>query len=88
VVFDVTHAIRIYGYPSSDPCGGEPEFIPYLTRAAVACRVDGLFIEAHPEPKRAKCDAASMLPLGEADLLLAQVAGIDTVVRSLSPDKP
>jgi 2-dehydro-3-deoxyphosphooctonate aldolase (KDO 8-P synthase) len=88
VIFDVTHAIRIYGYPSSDPCGGEPEFIPYLARAAVACRVDGLFIEAHPEPKRAKCDAASMLPLAEADLLLTQVAEIDTVVRSLNPDKP
>ena len=43
VFFDVTHAIRIYGYPSSDPCGGEPQFIFHLARAAVACGVDGLF---------------------------------------------
>jgi 2-dehydro-3-deoxyphosphooctonate aldolase (KDO 8-P synthase) len=84
VIFDVTHAIRIYGYPSSDPCGGEPEFIPHLARAAVACKIDGLFIEAHPEPKHAKCDAASMLPLGEADSLLGQIAEIDKVVRRLT----
>lgn len=82
VVFDVTHAIRIYGYPSSDPCGGEPQFIPYLARAAVACGVDGLFIETHPEPGRAKCDAASMLPLARADDLLAQVAALDRLVKT------
>jgi 2-dehydro-3-deoxyphosphooctonate aldolase (KDO 8-P synthase) len=81
VVFDVTHAIRIYGYPSSDPCGGEPEFIFHLARAAVACGIDGLFLEAHPEPKRAKCDAASMLPLSEASSLLGQIAEIHKAVR-------
>jgi 2-dehydro-3-deoxyphosphooctonate aldolase (KDO 8-P synthase) len=81
VVFDVTHAIRIYGYPSSDERGGEPQFVPHLTRAAVACGVDGLFLEAHPEPCRAKCDAASMLPLSDAAGLLAQIAAIDRLVR-------
>jgi 2-dehydro-3-deoxyphosphooctonate aldolase (KDO 8-P synthase) len=83
VVFDVTHAIRIYGYPSSDPCGGEPQFIFHLARAAVACGIDGLFLESHPDPKKAKCDATSMLPLGEADSLLGQIAALDKVVRSL-----
>jgi 2-dehydro-3-deoxyphosphooctonate aldolase (KDO 8-P synthase) len=82
VVFDVTHAVRIYGYPSSDPAGGEPEFVPCLARAAVACRVDGLFLETHPDPKRAMCDSASMLPLGKVHGLLAQVAAIDRLVRS------
>jgi 2-dehydro-3-deoxyphosphooctonate aldolase (KDO 8-P synthase) len=81
VVFDVTHAIRIYGYPSSNPCGGEPQFIFHLARAAVACGIDGLFLEAHPEPKSAKCDAASMLPLSEAGSLLGQIAKIDKAVR-------
>jgi 2-dehydro-3-deoxyphosphooctonate aldolase (KDO 8-P synthase) len=82
VIFDVTHSIRIYGHPSSDPDGGEPEFIPYLARAAVACGVDGLFLEVHPEPGRAKCDAASMLSLSKADDLLGQIAQIDRLVKS------
>jgi len=81
VFFDVTHAIRIYGYPSSDPKGGEPEFVPYLARAATACGVDGIFLEVHPEPCRAKCDAASMLPLAGARALLEEVSRIDSLVR-------
>ena len=83
VVFDVTHAIRIYGYPSSDDRGGEPQFVPYLARAAVACGVDGLFLETHPQPRRAKCDAASMLALSDTADLLAQIAAIDRLVRGL-----
>jgi 2-dehydro-3-deoxyphosphooctonate aldolase (KDO 8-P synthase) len=81
VVFDATHAIRIYGYPSSDPKGGEPEFVPCLARAAVACGVDGLFLEVHPEPSKALCDAASMLPLGTVEGLLAEVSELDRLVR-------
>lgn len=86
VIFDVTHAIRIYGYPSADPKGGEPEFIPYLARAAAGCGIDGLFLEVHPVPEEAKCDAASMLPLAKAEDLLKQVAEIDRLVRGLSPE--
>jgi 2-dehydro-3-deoxyphosphooctonate aldolase (KDO 8-P synthase) len=81
VIFDVTHAVRIYGHPSSDPAGGEPQFVPYLARAAVASGVDGLFLETHPEPKRALCDSSSMLPLGRVHWLLSQVAAIDKLVR-------
>ncbi len=87
VFFDVTHSIRIYGYPSSDPRGGEPEFVPYLARAATACGVDGIFLEVHPEPCRAKCDAASMLPLSEAGGLLEQISRIDSLVRGLEGGK-
>jgi 2-dehydro-3-deoxyphosphooctonate aldolase (KDO 8-P synthase) len=82
VIFDATHAVRIYGHPSSDPAGGEPQFIPYLARAAVASGVDGLFLETHPEPKRAMCDASSMLPLGRVHWLLSQVAAINKLVRT------
>jgi 2-dehydro-3-deoxyphosphooctonate aldolase (KDO 8-P synthase) len=84
VIFDATHAIRIYGYPSSDPRGGEPEFVPHLARAAAACGIDGLFIEVHPSPDKALCDAASMLPLSRAEELLSQVCEIDGVVRRLA----
>lgn len=61
VVFDVTHAIRKYGIPSADAKGGAREFLPVLARSGVAAGVDGLFIETHPEPEKALCDAASQL---------------------------
>jgi 2-dehydro-3-deoxyphosphooctonate aldolase (KDO 8-P synthase) len=88
VIFDVTHAIRIYGFPSSDPKGGEPQFVPYLARAAAGCGVEGLFLEVHPEPSCARCDAASMLPLSEAGELLRQVVGIHRLVRGFEEGLP
>ena len=63
VVFDITHSIRKYGIPSSDPAGGMREYLPVISRAGVASGVDGIFIEVHPDPVNAKCDAASQLKL-------------------------
>ncbi|MCF6269589.1 MAG: 3-deoxy-8-phosphooctulonate synthase [Melioribacteraceae bacterium] len=63
VVFDVTHAIRKYGIPSSDPSGGARQYLPVLGRAGVASGVDGIFIETHPCPSEALCDAASQLDI-------------------------
>jgi 2-dehydro-3-deoxyphosphooctonate aldolase (KDO 8-P synthase) len=61
VVFDVTHCIRKYGIPSADIKGGAREYLPVLSRAGVASGVDGIFVETHPEPAKALCDAASQL---------------------------
>lgn len=61
VIFDVTHSIRKYGIPSADPRGGARQFLPVLARAGVAAGVDGLFVETHPDPAKALCDAASQL---------------------------
>ena len=61
VVFDITHSIRKYGIPSADAKGGAKEFLPVLSYAGVAAGVDGIFIETHPEPEKALCDAASQL---------------------------
>lgn len=61
VVFDITHCVRKYGIPSSDAKGGAREFLPVLSRAGVASGVDGVFIETHPDPANALCDAASQL---------------------------
>jgi len=60
-VFDVTHSVRRYGIPSADPSGGNREFLPGLARAGVAAGIDGMFVETHPEPAKALCDAASQL---------------------------
>jgi len=71
VVFDVTHCVRRYGIPSADPRGGAREFLPVLARAGVAAGVDGLFVETHPEPARALCDAASQLCTQDLESFLA-----------------
>ncbi len=70
VVFDITHSIRKYGIPSADPKGGMREYLPVLSRAGVAAGVDGIFIEVHPEPAVAKCDAASQLKLSQLEEFL------------------
>jgi 2-dehydro-3-deoxyphosphooctonate aldolase (KDO 8-P synthase) len=81
VVFDVTHTIRKYGKPSADPAGGSPEFIEPLARAGVACGCDAIFIETHPRPCEAKCDAASMLELSKLERLLESLMELDQVAR-------
>jgi 2-dehydro-3-deoxyphosphooctonate aldolase (KDO 8-P synthase) len=81
VVYDSTHIIRIYGIPSSDKKGGLPGFISHLTRAGVAAGCDAIFIETHPCPAQARCDAASMLPLDLLPRLLEEVIPISECVR-------
>ncbi len=70
VVFDITHSIRKYGIPSKDPRGGARQYLPVLSRAGVAAGVDGVFIEAHPEPGKALCDAASQLSVYDLEAFL------------------
>ena len=81
VVYDPTHIVRLYGISSSDPAGGEPQYVPSMTRAAVAAGVNALFIETHPDRWSARCDAASMLDLDKLEPLLKQVLAIAAVVR-------
>jgi len=67
VVFDVTHSIRKYGIPSADPSGGARQYLDVLGRAGVAAGVDGVFIETHPCPSEALCDAASQLDVSKLE---------------------
>lgn len=80
VVYDSTHIVRIYGISSADPAGGEPEFVPYLTKSAVAAGADCLFLETHPDPMKAKCDAASQLRLDLLEPLVQKSIEISKVV--------
>jgi 2-dehydro-3-deoxyphosphooctonate aldolase (KDO 8-P synthase) len=81
VIFDATHVIRNYGIPSEDPRGGSPQYVPHLSRAAVAVGCNGLFLETHPRPSQALCDASSMIPLNEIENLLRQAKAIHDMVR-------
>jgi 2-dehydro-3-deoxyphosphooctonate aldolase (KDO 8-P synthase) len=64
VILDVTHSVQLPG--GQGICsGGQREFIPHLARAGVAVGVDGLFMEVHPDPEKARCDGPNSLPLIE-----------------------
>lgn len=80
VVFDGTHSVQM---PSAvgGASGGQPEFIPVLTRAAVAAGVDGIFLEVHDDPANAKSDGANALDLKLLKPLLEALLAIHTAIR-------
>ncbi len=83
VVFDGTHSVQQPGAAAGGTAsGGQREFIPHLTRAAVAVGIDVLFLEIHPEPEKGLSDAATMLPLSHLDSLLNQVCAIHRVLHA------
>jgi 2-dehydro-3-deoxyphosphooctonate aldolase (KDO 8-P synthase) len=81
VVFDATHSVQL---PSSSPSdgdkpaesGGQPEFIPVLSRAAVAAGVDGVFMEVHDNPKEAKSDGANALDTRNLRAVLKELQAV------------
>ena len=79
VVFDITHSIRKYGIPSADPSGGAKEFLPAISKAGVAAGVDGVFIETHPDPANALCDAASQLCIFDLEEFLKPLIELHNV---------
>jgi 2-dehydro-3-deoxyphosphooctonate aldolase (KDO 8-P synthase) len=81
VVFDVTHSIRKYGIPSADAKGGAREYAFTLAKAAIGAGVDGLFIETHPEPEKALCDAASQMCVYDLESFLKPLIEIYEVSK-------
>lgn len=80
VVFDATHSLQLPG-AAGGVSSGQPQFIILLARAAVACGCDALFVETHPDVKKALSDAQSMLPLEQLETLLEQVTQIDQLLK-------
>src|SRR5690606_740350 len=81
VVFDATHAVQRPG-SLGRASGGERRHVPLLARAAVGAGVAGVFLETHPSPDDALCDAATQWPLERMSDLLAQLKRIDEVVKA------
>lgn len=81
VIFDVTHSLQLPGGLGTST-GGQREYSLPLARAAVAARVDGLFIEVHPEPERALCDGPNMIRLDDLEGFLSEVKSIHTMVKT------
>lgn len=75
VVVDVTHSLQKPNQPAG-VTGGNPEMIETIARAAVAVGCDGIFMETHPEPLKAKSDGANMLRLDFAEPLLRKLVAI------------
>lgn len=87
VILDATHSLQ---RPNQDSgvTGGMPELIETIARAGIAVGIDGLFMETHPEPCKAKSDGANMLPLDLLEGLLTRLVRIRQTVMSLgSEDK-
>ena len=79
VVFDATHSTQQPGGRGTSS-GGQREMVPVLARAAVAAGCDGVFLEVHPDPERAKSDAATQLSLRDAPALLETLVRIRRAV--------
>ena len=75
VILDVTHSLQ-QPNQSSGVTGGQPELIGLIAKAGIATGVDGLFMETHPDPAKAKSDGASMLRLDKVEGLLKQLVRI------------
>jgi 2-dehydro-3-deoxyphosphooctonate aldolase (KDO 8-P synthase) len=72
VILDVTHSLQQPNQPSG-VTGGKPEMIETMARAGIAAGADGIFLETHPDPARAKSDGANMLPLEQLEGLLRKL---------------
>lgn len=80
VIYDATHSVQLPG-GAGGSSGGQREFIPSLSRAAVAAGIDGIFMEVHPDPDKALCDGPNSLPLDQVESLLAKLLAVHALVR-------
>jgi len=83
VVFDATHSVQLPG-GQGESSGGQREFVEYLSRAAVATGIDGIFMEVHEDPDKALCDGPNSIPLSELALLLKKLRALDAVVKQVA----
>lgn len=83
VIMDITHSLQ---QPNtvSGVTGGKPELIATIAKGALAVGADGLFMETHPEPSKAKSDGANMLPLSQAAGLLEKLTRLRMTVNEIN----
>jgi 2-dehydro-3-deoxyphosphooctonate aldolase (KDO 8-P synthase) len=84
VVFDVTHSLQLPG-GGDGVTAGLAQYITPLASAGVAAGVDGIFLEVHEEPSRARSDAQNALQLDRLEGLLRRLTAIDAIAKSPDP---
>jgi len=80
IVFDATHSVQLPGGQGTSS-GGQREFVPVLSRAAVAVGVAGLFMETHPDPSKALSDGPNAVPLKHMKALLSTLVELDRITK-------
>ena len=80
VIFDGTHSVQKPG-GNGITSSGNREYVPYLSKAAVAAGADGLFLETHEEPEYALSDGANMIRISKLPNLLEKCLRIWTMVN-------
>lgn len=81
VVFDATHSVQQPGGKGTSS-GGEREFVPILSKAAVAIGVAAVFLETHPDPDNAPSDGPNMLNLSDLPPLIDELKAFDRIAKS------
>ncbi|GAB3388927.1 3-deoxy-8-phosphooctulonate synthase [Lysobacter fragariae] len=80
VVFDATHSVQLPG-GAGGKSGGQREFVPVLSRAAMAVGISGIFMETHPRPEEALSDGPNAWPLPKMRALLETLLEIDRITK-------
>jgi 2-dehydro-3-deoxyphosphooctonate aldolase (KDO 8-P synthase) len=80
VVFDATHSVQLPG-GMDGKSGGQREFVPVLSRAAMAVGIAGIFMETHPKPEEALSDGPNAWPLGKMEALLETLMALDSITK-------
>ncbi|WP_133477408.1 3-deoxy-8-phosphooctulonate synthase [Cognatilysobacter segetis] len=80
VVFDATHSVQLPGGQGTSS-GGQRQFVPVLSRAAIAAGIDGIFMETHPDPSKALSDGPNAWPLPKMRALLETLKALDDVTK-------
>mgnify|MGYP001163626072 CR=1 FL=1 len=80
VIFDGTHSVQQPG-GLGEKSGGQREFVEYLSRAATAVGIAGIFLETHQDPDNAPSDGPNMVPLNKLESLISQIVEIDSLVK-------
>ena len=78
-MLDVTHSLQKPNQKSG-VTGGKPALIETIAKAGIAAGVDGIFLETHPKPSKAKSDGANMLQLDKLENLLIKLVKIRKVI--------
>ncbi|WP_150914105.1 3-deoxy-8-phosphooctulonate synthase [Marinobacter halotolerans] len=84
VMFDVTHSLQMPG-GRADSAGGRRAQVTDLALAGMSQGLAGLFLEAHPDPEKAKCDGPCALRLSQLEPFLQRVKAVDDLVKSFKP---
>ncbi len=82
VIFDATHSVQQPG-GLGNKSGGQREFVPVLSKAAVAVGVAGIFLETHEDPDNAPSDGPNMVKVSDLRFLLEKLLEIDRIIKDI-----